>query len=237
MTHICRIYRKVFTLIELLVVIAIIAILAALLLPALSTAKSMVLTIRCAGNFKQIGAAAFMYAFDNNEIIPPCSIDAGGYTKQLGPYLGGKSDSWIIPNGITVCVADRKTLGSCPSYPNAPIVTNYIGTVSAQDKAAADAISGPYGGWQRYHDSCREGKYLRQITDNSVIMIEMPSYYYIWNGYLYPYHFSMAGYTNISHPNWSAAYWHNNSSNFLFKDGHIEKFKRGTQFSNNWQLK
>jgi prepilin-type N-terminal cleavage/methylation domain-containing protein len=63
-------FRRAFTLVELLVVIAIIAILAALLLPALASAKDRARRIACLSNLRQIGLAIHNYASDSNGRIP-----------------------------------------------------------------------------------------------------------------------------------------------------------------------
>jgi prepilin-type N-terminal cleavage/methylation domain-containing protein/prepilin-type processing-associated H-X9-DG protein len=62
--------RNGFTLIELLVVIAIISILAALLLPALASAKQKAKRVNCVSNLRQWGLGIQMYASENNDGIP-----------------------------------------------------------------------------------------------------------------------------------------------------------------------
>ena len=62
--------RRAFTLIELLVVIAIIAILAAMLLPALASAKEKAKRIACVSNLRQVGLSIHMYGNEFQQKLP-----------------------------------------------------------------------------------------------------------------------------------------------------------------------
>ncbi|MBI4024123.1 MAG: DUF1559 domain-containing protein [Verrucomicrobia bacterium] len=80
-----------FTLIELLVVIAIISLLAALLSPALKSARDKGRAAACMNNLKQTGLAMHIYADDNDGMFP-VGPDGNGYwwPNVLYPYLQAK---------------------------------------------------------------------------------------------------------------------------------------------------
>ena len=89
--------RSGFTLIELLVVIAIIAILAALLLPALASAKSKAIRISCLNNLKQAIVYTQIYTDENAERFPTANSGAPNsiYTDWWGTAICGGNTNYF----------------------------------------------------------------------------------------------------------------------------------------------
>ena len=111
-------FPAAFTLIELLVVIAVIAILAAILLPALATAKLKATMAGCLSNQKQISLVWVMYADENQDLMLPT---ANGPDNYIG---GGYYVAMSLPPGMDTVTAENLTLQQMATSPLAKYVQN-----------------------------------------------------------------------------------------------------------------
>jgi prepilin-type processing-associated H-X9-DG protein/prepilin-type N-terminal cleavage/methylation domain-containing protein len=131
-----RLTARAFTLVELLVVIGIIALLIALLMPALSGARSQAMQVRCAANLHDIGSAMQNYANDFKGKIPRgyyyFPYYQQGYilwAEALSKYVGHTAEvADTSPARDKVLAVEFRQIGvyQCPVFPNDEQALDYV---------------------------------------------------------------------------------------------------------------
>ena len=147
-----QVKQDCFTLIELLVVIAIIAILAAILLPALQSARERGKAANCLNNLKQQGTAILAYN----------DASGGYYPKHT------KNHSGRIWNGVLIWLKFiEKNSFLCPSLPDATISNRPQDYINLENESFSMTYTGYGYNWNGFgHARYSRGKLM---GDNNLV--------------------------------------------------------------------
>ena len=121
-----RVGRKIkslaFTILELMVVVAIITVLAALLVPALSSAKENANKAKCLSNLRQVGIAIEFYKDDNDQYYPiaPAKNSGGWAYFNKNVFMDIIASNYFKSNyGVFRCPANNNNLQEIITRTNA----------------------------------------------------------------------------------------------------------------------
>ena len=229
---------KAFTLVELLVVIAIIAVLAALLMPALESAREAALGTSCTGNMRQIALGSHMYLNDWAGFLPPSDyhLDESGYqTLVFGSY--SKADQAVKYDSGPLdpyLASGTGQVWDCPKMATSDVIgtilpDNRVACSYGYNTNAAHPWDFGLGGYdyRTIGDLHSTGKVLA-FCDSAISYLFDPV---TWvNDYSIPY--AIENFT-IDSPAWlmdpdrdgTCQFRHRGKANAVFWDGHAESIE------------
>lgn len=245
-----RITRRGFTLIELLVVIAIIAILAAILFPVFAKVREKARQITCTSNMRQIGLAMMQYVQDYDETYP--------YNTFAWTYVGNNNvvqqaewDTVIMPYIRAGSTALRQGgVYACPSFPDPNQGDQFkLRYDLFPDGDPSTGTVGPVQNLARVDTPSTKIMLLEAGKNGTTTAADwsypqFPTQEYAWADFGVTVARNYMPNTPLDLVNgdcdfptgdtaWAGCaslprYRHNNTSNFLYLDGHVKAKVRGT---------